>query len=99
MLWVTLRNLPCILVKNVQDSQVDRSTHLCDECHQLPKMLYLFIWIRLENFPDTVVMVPLLQKLFLVGWRISLDEVLQLRKICGQKYAASHAEKDLWREN
>lgn len=54
---------------------------LSDECDELSELLSVFAWICLKNLANTVVMVPLLQKFFLVGSRVPLDEVLQLREI------------------
>ena len=44
-------------------------------------MVGLFVGVEVKDLADTVIMVPLLQKFFLVGYRIALDEVLKLREV------------------
>ena len=58
----------------------------------------LFVWVDLKNAADTVVMIPLLYKLFFVRYRVSLDEILELRKVRCEQYTASHDGKTLARD-
>jgi hypothetical protein len=50
--------------------------NLRDKCHQLAIMLGLFIWIKFKNLANTVVVIPLLQKLLFVCHWVPLDQVL-----------------------
>jgi hypothetical protein len=52
-----------------------------DECDELPEHLSVFFRVNIEYLPDAVVVIPLLEKLFLVGDWIALYEVLKLWKI------------------
>lgn len=61
-------------------------------------MMCLFVWVDLKNAADTVVMIPLLYKLFFVRYRVSLDEILELRKVRCEQYTASHDGKTLARD-
>lgn len=51
----------------------------------------MFIGIHEIYLANAVVVIPLLQKFLLVGRRIPLDEVLQLRQVRCEEEAASHS--------
>lgn len=53
-------------------------------------MLSLLIGVYFEDLANTVVMVPLLKKLFLIGNRVPLDEILELRKIGRKENTTTH---------
>jgi len=55
--------------------------YLRDKSHQFSELLGVFIWIEFVDLANAVVMIPLLQKLFLVPNRIPFNEILKLRKI------------------
>lgn len=50
--------------------------YLTNEGHQFTKTVCILIRVALENLPYAVIMVPLLQKLFLVSRWVSFDEIL-----------------------
>lgn len=55
-------------------------------------MLCVLVRVNLEDLADAVIVIPLLQELLFVrGW-VTLDEVLKLREIRGEKHAATHDE-------
>ena len=56
-------------------------------------MLGILVWVYLEDLTDAVVVVPLLKKLFFVCWRVTFDEVLQLRQIRCEEDATTHGEQ------
>lgn len=56
-------------------------TSLRYESYKLSKMVCLFVRVDLEDLPDTVIVVPLLQKLLLVCDGVTLDKILQLGQI------------------
>lgn len=60
------------------------NTRLGNERYKLSKVLSLFVGINLEYVANTVVVIPLLEKLFFVCRWISFDEVLELRKVGGK---------------
>ena len=65
--------------------------YLRDEGYQFPVMFSLFIGINFEYLANAVVMIPLLQELFLVRYRVSFDQVLQLGQVGCQQNASPHA--------
>lgn len=64
--------------------------HLGDERDELTKMARLFLGIEMKNLANGVVVIPLLEELFLVRFRVSLYQVLELREIRGQEDASWH---------
>ena len=56
-------------------------THLGDESYEFPEVLCVFVRIDEKNLSNTIVVVPLLEKLFFVGCWVSLDEILELREV------------------
>lgn len=56
-------------------------------------MTGMFVRIDQKYLPDTVIVVPLLQELFLVGCWIPLDEVLQLRQVRCEEDSSSHCKE------
>ena len=57
-------------------------------------MLGLFVRVDLENLTNTIVVVPLLKKLFLVSRWVSFDQVLKLRQVCSEQDTATHGESE-----
>lgn len=55
-------------------------------------MLSIFVWVDLEYLADAAVVVPLLEKFLLVCGRVTFYEILKLRKIGCEEYAATHGE-------
>jgi len=44
-------------------------------------MVRLFLGVEMKNLTDGVVVIPLLEKLFPVGLRVPLYQILELREI------------------
>lgn len=58
---------------------------LCDEGDELSEMgRVVVVWADDEELSDAVVVVVLLQEFLLVPDWIPLDQVLQLRQVCGE---------------
>lgn len=50
-----------------------RGTYLRNKGHQFSEVMSLFVWVRLKDFTNTVVVIPLLKEFFLVSEWIPLD--------------------------
>lgn len=59
--------------------------YLSDEVDQILKVSGQLLWLQLEDGPGGLKVTKLLQELFLVRERITLDEVLKLRNIGRQQ--------------
>lgn len=57
---------------------------------ELPKVLRLFIWVRLEKLANAGEMVELLLEFLSVSIGISLNEILKLGEISGEENASAH---------
>jgi hypothetical protein len=56
-------------------------------------MVGLFVWVYLEDLTNAIVVIPLLEKFFLVSIWVSLYEVLKLRQVRSeQDTTAMHGE-------
>jgi hypothetical protein len=53
-------------------------------------MVGLFVRVDLKNLTNTVVVIPLLEKFFLVSSRVPFNKVLQLRQVCSEQDTATH---------
>lgn len=62
------------------------------ERNQLPEILGLFIGTYFEDFADTVVVSPLLEKLLLVCGGVSFYEILELGEVSGEEETATHGQ-------
>lgn len=67
--------------------------HLGNESDKLPEVLCLLVRVNVKDLTDAVVVVPLLEELFLVCRRVSLDEILKLWEVRGEEDAATHGGK------
>jgi len=54
---------------------------LGDEGDELTKVIRLLLGVEMKNLTNGIVVIPLLEKLLLVRFRIPLYQVLKLRKI------------------
>ena len=55
--------------------------YLSDERDKFTKVVCLLLRVEMENLTNGIVMVPLLEKFFLVRFRVPFYQVLKLRKI------------------
>jgi len=55
--------------------------NLSDEGGELTEMVCMFLGIEMKNLADGVVVVPLLEKLFLVRLMVPLYQILELGEI------------------
>ena len=57
-------------------------------------MVGSFVRIDLKDLTNTVVVIPLLEKFFLVSSRVPFNQVLQLRQVGSEQDTATHGLKE-----
>jgi hypothetical protein len=74
----------------VNEYRVENMVNLGYEWYQLSKVVGLFVRIDLKDLTNTVVVIPLLEKFFLVSIRVPFNQVLQLRQVGSEQDTATH---------